>query len=632
MSGHDVPVYLFHAGNNYKAYEFLGSHRLPDSSVVFRVWAPHAARVTVTGDFNAWNTEKNPMRKISGGGVWEGFVKGFRRFDNYKYCVTDAKGRKRLKSDPYGFHAETRPGTATKFYELDGYAWGDAEWLEKRKSAVLYASPVNVYEVHAGSWRRYADGKVLSYRALAEQLIPYVKEMHYTHIELMPLGEYPFDGSWGYQATGYFAPTSRYGEPKDFMFFVDECHRNGIGVILDWVPAHFTKDAHGLAEFDGEACYEYADALKGEHRQWGTKVFDYGRNEVRSFLISNACFWFEKYHIDGLRVDAVASMLYLDYGREKGGWSPNADGGNENLEAAEFLQKLNEAVFGQFPGVMMVAEESTAWPKVTWPVYEGGLGFNFKWNMGWMNDSLRYISLDGLSRKYNHNCLTFSFFYAFSENFILPVSHDEVVHGKRSLIDKMPGSYEEKFAGMRVFLAYMTAHPGKKLLFMGQEFGQFIEWNFEKELDWLLLSYESHRLLKDYTAALNRFYIETPALWQIDDSWEGFEWVSGDDADNSVIAFLRRDKSGEEIIAVLNFTSVRRAKYAIGVPREGRYEVLFNSDLAEFGGSGSGTTRAVHSKPIPFHGRENSIELDLAGLSVLFLKHSEEKKRVKKPV
>lgn len=598
----------------------MGAHRLKDGTTVFRVWAPHASAVSVTGDFNSWNSRANPLKKLNEQGLWEGTAANIKQFDIYKYHITTAKGKEMLKSDPYCFHTETRPGTASKFYDLEGFGWTDGKWLSKRKNTSVYDSPVNIYEVHAGSWRQYENGSKLSYSALAEQLVPYVTDMGYTHIELMPLGEYPFDGSWGYQATGYFSPTSRYGEPKDFMGFVNKCHENGIGVILDWVPAHFVKDDHGLSNFDGAPCYEYADPVKGEHLQWGTKVFDFGRAEVQSFLVSNAMYWFEKYHLDGLRVDAVASMLYLDYGRENGNWQPNINGGRENLEAVTFLQKLNEAVFKNFPDVMMIAEESTAWPMVSKPVFSGGLGFNFKWNMGWMNDCLRYFSLDGIARKYHHNYLTFSLVYAFSENFVLPISHDEVVHGKHSLIDKMPGSYEEKFAGVRSFFGYMMAQPGKKLLFMGQEFGQFIEWNFQKELDWLLLDYEKHRQLKAYTAALNHFYKNTPALWQIDYSWDGFKWLSSDDSDNSIIAFCRKDKSGGEIIAVCNFTNVKREKYVIGVPRAGNYEVVFNSDAPEFGGSGTGTNKSAKSKAFPMHGFKSSLELDLAGLSVIYLR------------
>ncbi|MBQ5825594.1 MAG: 1,4-alpha-glucan branching protein GlgB [Clostridia bacterium] len=616
----NVPLYLFNKGENARAYEYLGAHFVAEDRVVFRVWAPNAAQVSVVGEFNGWQGDAAPMHRVDDSGVWEAELDGLKVYDSYKYFIRTRDGRELFKCDPYAFHAETRPDNASKLYDIDGYEWHDEKWLEKRRKTSVYESPVNIYEVHAGSWKQYEDGNFLSYRAMADELVPYVKKMGYTHIEFMPLSEYPFDGSWGYQVTGYFAPTSRYGTPKDLMYLVDKCHEAGIGVIMDWVPAHFPKDAHGLYEFDGTACYEYADPRKGEHYSWGTRVFDYGKTQVQSFLMSSAAIWLDKYHFDGLRIDAVASMLYLDYDRDDGQWIANENGGNENLEAIAFLRKLNESIFRDYHDCMMIAEESTAFPMVSKPTFMGGLGFNFKWNMGWMNDCMRYFSLDGIHRKNNHNCLTFSFFYAFSENFVLPISHDEVVHGKCSLINKMPGTYEEKFAGVRSFLGYMYAHPGKKMLFMGQEFGQFIEWKYDSGLDWLLLDYDAHKKLQTYTRALNKFYAKNAPLWEVDFGWEGFNWISSNDNSNSVIAFRRIDKSGKEIIAVSNLTTVFRSNYEIGVPYGGTYEVVFNSDEEQFGGTGKGSTGKIKSSERPMHGHGQSVSLELAGLSTIYLK------------
>ncbi|MDD2418434.1 MAG: 1,4-alpha-glucan branching protein GlgB [Oscillospiraceae bacterium] len=609
----------FHRTTETRAYEVLGCHPAEDGETVFRTWAPGAVSVCVVGDFNDWNPQANPMERVSDQGIWECSIPSMSEYDIYKYCITGSENTRVMKSDPYAYHYETRPANASRVYNIEGYRWKDKAWIKSKLENSVYDCPMNIYEVHAGSWRRFSDGNVLSYNALAEQLIPYVVEMGYTHIELLPLMEYPYDASWGYQATGYYAPTSRYGTPKDFMHFIDLCHQAGIGVIMDWVPAHFPKDECGLYRFDGGHCYEYADPLKGEHLEWGTCVFDYSRPEVRSFLISNALFWLDKYHIDGIRVDAVASMLYLDYNRQDGEWVPNILGGRENIEAVDFLRCLNEEVFKANPKALMIAEESTSWPLVSRPASTGGLGFNYKWNMGWMNDMLRYMSLDPLARKYNHDSLTFSFFYAFSENFLLPISHDEVVHGKGSLINKMPGSYHEKFDGVRAFMGYMMAHPGKKLMFMGCEFGQFKEWNFENELDWLLLDYEYHKKLHSFTRSLNHFYLENEALWQNDFSWEGFSWIANDDYSQSVICFRRIDHHGNELIVICNFTPVRRDNYRIGVPASGVYDELFNSDAREFGGGGviNGLIKSEHT---PMHGLVQSISLTLPPLSTLFLK------------
>ena len=615
---YQLPVYLFHNGTNYKAYKFFGNHKINKDKFAFRVWAPNATAVSVVGDFNSWDNNANKCKLVAPG-IWEAIVKGVNIYDCYKYAVTSPTGVVHLKADPYAVHQETRPGTGSKVYELHNYSWGDEAWQKKKENQNILAQPINIYEVHFGSWKRHDDGNFLTYREMAEQLVPYVKDMGYTHIEMLPIMEYPYDGSWGYQVTGYFAATSRYGLPEDLMYFVDCCHKAGIGVILDWVPAHFPKDAFGLYEFDGTCCYEYSDMKKGEHKEWGTRVFDYSKNEVKSFLISSAEYWIDEFHFDGIRVDAVASMLYLDYCRKDGEWTPNKNGGRENLEAVEFFKQLNSTILSNHPGSMMIAEESTAWPMITMPPDKGGLGFNFKWNMGWMNDMLRYTSMDPLFRKGNHNCITFSFFYAFSENFILPISHDEVVHGKASLLNKMPGEYDMKFDGMRLFLAYMMAHPGKKLLFMGSEFGQFIEWNYKQGLDWLLLDYDKHRQLQGFTRELNNFYNEHSELWEIDYSWEGFQWISSEDNCNSVIAFRRINSKGEEIIAVFNWTPNNFSSYKIGVPEKGTYKVLLDTSLAKYGGDKSRKDNAYKTKSQPIHGYEQNIDLKLHVLSALFL-------------
>ena len=623
----EFPLSLFLSGKNCKSYLFFGAHTISSKGTqyhCFRVWAPHARSVSLVGDFNRWDRSQTPMHAI-GGGVWECCIPRLEQFAAYKYSIEGRDGKIRMKADPYGAHYETRPATASKIYE-SSYEWKDDAWRKAKRQRNIYKSPVNVYEVHFNSWRTNPDGSFLDYRTFAKQMIPYLQKMSYTHIEFMPLTEYPYDGSWGYQVTGYFAPTSRFGTPDDFRAMVDAFHAAGIGVILDWVPAHFPKDEHGLFEFDGGCCYEYEDVRKGEHFAWGTKVFDYGRPEVCSFLISSACCWFEEFHVDGLRVDAVASMLYLDYDRPDGQWCPNKNGGRENLEAIDFLRHLNEAVFEKFPDALMIAEESTAWPMVTKPTCDGGLGFNFKWNMGWMNDMLSYMSKDPLFRSGNHDKLTFSFFYCFSENYVLPISHDEVVHGKCSMIGKMSGGYDQKFDSYRAFLGYMMAHPGKKLLFMGQEFAQMKEWDYQHQLDWMLLDYPKHNTMLKYTRKLNRFYAEHPPLWERDDSWDGFSWIANDDYQQSVIAFRRFDDKGEELIVVCNFVPVERREYRIGVPYKGSYKLLFNSDATEFGGSGA-AEKAVKSEAIPMHGFDNSIALTLAPLSTMFFKPVPYKKR-----
>ena len=605
----------FTGGGNFKSYEFLGCHKA-EKGFIFRVWAPRAASVHLCGDFNFWNTSALPMKNI-GGGIWEAVAENAAVYDNYKYYIEKQNGGFVYKSDPYAYHTCTRPENASKVYEIEGYDWHDSPYLSSLDGENTLDKPMNIYEVHLASWRKHKDGNYLTYKEAATELSAYAKKMGYTHIEIMPVTEYPYDPSWGYQVTGYFAPTSRFGTPKDFMEFVDICHQNGIGIILDWVGAHFPKDEYGLYEFDGGACYEYEDPLKNEHPDWNTRIFDYGRSEVISFLISSAVFWIEKYHIDGLRVDAVASMLYLDYGKENGQWRRNREGGNINLEAVEFLKKLNSEVFCARPSALMIAEESTAFPAVTKPPYDGGLGFNYKWNMGWMNDMLAYMSSDPLFRKGLHRNITFSLTYAFSENFILPISHDEVVYGKCSMISKMPGEYKEKFDNLRAFYGYMAAHPGKKLLFMGNEFAQFSEWDFTKELDWQLLSYDSHKKMQKYVKDLNMFYLSRSELWENDFDWSGFEWISNDDSDQSIISFIRTDKHSKRLLIVCNFCPIKREKYRLGVPVSGIYKPVFSSDYLKYGGSGT-RIRSVKSQKIPFHGRRESISITVQPMSTVF--------------
>lgn len=618
---------LFYSGRDCRAFDYMGAHPFVqdgEQGYLFRVYAPEAKKVSVMGEFNDWNRDADYMTRDEQG-IWEKFIPNIPEYAAYKYSVWAKSGDVFDKSDPYGFHFETRPGNATKAYDIDGYEWGDASWLDWRKKHLPYSNPVNIYECHLGSWKMHEDGNFYSYRQLADELVPYVKEMGYTHIEFMPLTEYPFDGSWGYQVIGYFAATSRYGTPKDLMYLIDKAHQAGLGIIMDWVPAHFPKDGCGLVEFDGSHLYEYADPLKMEHKEWGTRVFDYGKVSTRNLLFSSAMFWIEKFHMDGLRVDAVASMLYLDYNRQ-GEWRPNVHGGRENLEAVDFLRLLNEYILTDHPDVMMIAEESTAWPMVTKPGYDGGLGFNFKWNMGWMNDMLCYCSADPFFRKDMHDKITFSFMYAFSENYILPLSHDEVVHGKCSLISKMPPPYENQFGGLRALYGYMAAHPGKKMLFMGGEFAQFSEWAYQRGLDWMLLDYPAHRQMQAYVKALNHFYLATPQLWEQDTDWRGFEWISHEDNRNNIIAFRRVAKDGSDIVVVVNFSPEEQQEYRIGVPITGTYEEIFTSDKTEFGGSGMANGK-LKTENKPMHGQEQSIVLKIPRFGVLFFKGKARAKR-----
>lgn len=615
--------YLFHRGQHYQAYEFMGAipgEEKDRKGTRFTVWAPNADNVYVTGDFNSWSEKNDPLERIEESGLWTGFIEGAREGMKYKYHIIGPGGQTRLKADPYGYSSEKKPKTASIIKDLSGYDWQDDRWMRERSSQEDLNEPVLIYEVHLGSWQRDEDEDYLNYRVLADRLAEYLQDMNFTHVELMPITEHPFDGSWGYQTTGYYSVTSRYGSPEDFMYFVDRLHQAGLGVIIDWVPSHFCRDDHGLRLFDGTELYESADPLRAENTQWDTLNFDFAQPEVWSFLISNACFWFEKYHVDGIRADAVSNMLYLDYGRENGEWRPNEYGGRENIKAIQFLRRLNEVVFKEHPGVMMIAEESTSWPQVTAPAYIGGLGFNFKWNMGWMNDVLDYMETDPIFRKWKHNNLTFSIMYAYSENFILPLSHDEVVHGKKSLLDKMPGDYWQKFANLRLLYAYMLAHPGKNLLFMGGEFGQFIEWNYRQELDWFLLDYEKHSQLHGMIKRLNSIYLNQSPLWQLDHENEGFEWIEANDSSQSVLSFIRFNQEGEPLIMVGNFTPEPRDDYRIGLPREGRYEVIFDSDDPLYGGSGYSERSFYQAEAREFHGRPYSAELRLPPLAALYLK------------
>ncbi|HVL68232.1 MAG TPA: 1,4-alpha-glucan branching protein GlgB [Vicinamibacterales bacterium] len=623
----DFDLYLFGEGNHTRIYRKLGAHPLSVDGTAgthFAVWAPNADRVSVVGDFNGWDGRQHPLQLLGASGVWAGFVPGAAPGQRYKYELRTRYGAIMLKSDPYGFAFELPPATASVICRPE-YAWRDEGWMRSRAAQnSWFHRPLATYEVHLGSWGRIPeDGdRYLTYGELAERLIPYVCEMGYTHIELLPVMEHPFSGSWGYQVTGFFAPTSRFGPPQEFKRFVDECHLNGIGVILDWVPGHFPKDAYALANFDGTALYEHADPRQGEHRDWGTLIFNYGRNEVRNFLLANALYWLDEYHVDGLRVDAVASMLYLDYSRQEGQWVPNRFGGRENLEAIEFLRQLNTLTHAEHPGTITIAEESTAWPSVSRPTYVGGLGFTYKWNMGWMNDILEYVRQDPVHRRWHHRHVTFSLIYAFTENFILPFSHDEVVHGKGSMLGKIPGDDWQKAATLRALYGFMYAHPGKKLMFMGAEFGQGREWNYDQSLDWHLLQQPLHAGLRQFVKDLNRVYAAEQALHDVDFDPSGFQWIDCNDNENSVVSFIRRAHNGEVVVAVMNFTPVPRDGYRIGVPFAGAYTELLNSDSEIYGGGNLGNAGVAFAEPLPSHGFEQSLRLRLPPLGCLLLKPS----------
>ncbi|MEW6001607.1 MAG: 1,4-alpha-glucan branching protein GlgB, partial [Nitrospirota bacterium] len=623
----DFDLHLMGEGSHYRQYEKLGAHLMEIKGIKgvhFAVWAPNAKRVSVIGNFNKWDGRRHPMRVLGPSGIWEIFIPGLKEGELYKFEIKSKfKNYISIKADPYAFYFELRPKSASIVYDINKYKWNDNKWIEMRSKKNWFESPLSIYEVHLGSWMRVPEegNRWLTYRELADKLIKYVKEMGYTDIELLPVTEHPLDASWGYQTIGYFAPTSRYGKPEDFMYFVDKCHQNNIGVILDWVPSHFPTDGHGPGFFDGTCLYEHEDPRKGFHPDWGTKIFNYGRNEVKNFLLSNALFWFEKYHIDGLRVDAVASMLYLDYSRREGEWIPNIHGGRENLEAIDFIKKFNEIVHQHHPSVLTVAEESTAWPSVSRPTYLGGLGFSLKWNMGWMNDTLEYFSKNPVHRKYHHNNLTFSLLYAFTENFILVLSHDEVVHGKRSLLNKMPGDMWPKFANLRLLYGFMYCHPGKKLLFMGGEIGQWDEWYHEKSLDWHLLNYTQHKRLQKFVIDLNHIYQSEPALYEVDFSYHGFEWIDFTDADSGVISFIRKAKDANNFLVILcNFTPVPRTGYRIGVPEKCFYKEILNSDSKNYWGSNMGNAGGLNAEAIPWHKRPYSINATLPPLSIIILK------------
>lgn len=618
-------TYLFNSGDNFKSYEMLGSHKVKIDGVDgwrFAVWAPKAVSVRVVGDFNDWNGYDKMLERIETSGVWYGFFTDIEEGMLYKYAIEAENGETYYKADPYAVKSELRPGTASVTKDIsNNYKWGDKTWISARSKNSTLTEPMNIYEIHIGSWKIHDDGSFYTYRELADELVPYVKKMGYTHIELMPITEYPFDGSWGYQVTGFFSATTRYGESEDLKYLIDKCHKNHIGIIMDWVPAHFPRDAHGLRMFDGTPVYEYADPRLGEHKDWGTMVFDYSKSEVISFLISSAYFWAEQYHIDGIRVDAVSSMLYRDYSRNDGEWVPNEYGGNGNLEAVDFLKKLNKIMGTEFPNFMMVAEESTAWPLVTAPPENDGLGFNYKWNMGWMNDTLRYMGMDPYFRKDNHSLLTFMMMYAYSENYILPLSHDEVVHGKGSMLNKMFGEYDEKFAAYRTLLGYYMTMPGKKMLFMGGEFGQMLEWRYDDQLEWNVLEIDKHKRLHQYVKDLNHFYMENKALWELDTSWDGFRWVNEADSENSVLSYIRRGRhAADNVVVVANFTPVERPIYKIGVPLAGEYEVVFHSSAVKYGGNKRITKKVYKTKNMQFSDMMYTIEVAIDGNSVMFLK------------